>query len=246
MYGFMLLRKGLLIWQRFYFQLDDVSCTLSCSVSPTSDPHKVFVLDFCTAIPVKAGSKRFILQSAKKTFTLKAGTPEICEDWVKAISQAKVQRRPATRRSSSVNFHPEVCVRTFECDSITVRSYSADMAMIKKQIMGITDTPPMRLSTPDRKVNTPAVIKASDSVEFTKADQFTDQYSEVICACNDVGCCEIVSQLPDSNSISSESSLCSSLAFPPLEVASLSRDWQPILSDSALMERSGSIIIEEF
>jgi hypothetical protein len=127
MYGYLLLHRGLLVWERWFYQLDEAEGTLAVSKSPTSPPQHVLLLSFFTVKAVKPGSKRFRLSSLRREYLLKASSPSICLDWVASAERAiKVIRADEGPRRSSVLFYENVVVRTYDSDLDLSGSFSSE------------------------------------------------------------------------------------------------------------------------
>jgi len=112
MYGFLHLKR-LFGWAKYYFELDDKSCSLTYSLDPVSEQVGAFDLaKFMITKTDQSSGRCFRLVSKSKEYVLKADSASICNDWVLAIGRAQI-KLPFTRRDSRVEFDPEIKVKEY-------------------------------------------------------------------------------------------------------------------------------------
>eukprot|EP01012_Entosiphon_sulcatum_P010518 TRINITY_DN16161_c0_g1_i1.p1 TRINITY_DN16161_c0_g1~~TRINITY_DN16161_c0_g1_i1.p1 ORF type:complete len:254 (+),score=32.91 TRINITY_DN16161_c0_g1_i1:72-833(+) len=87
MYGFLLLHHTMVLWKQMYFYVDDARKKLWYARSPVDRP--VEIIDLAGAsIKLEAGSDRIlIVQCEKKSYRLKAPTPDLCGEWFAHLKQ---------------------------------------------------------------------------------------------------------------------------------------------------------------
>eukprot|EP00906_Rhabdomonas_costata_P014824 RCo021269 len=115
MFGFLYLRRSLVLWERLYFFLEEEKCSMSFSKNPASSDAETFSLlgAEVSTRPMGQWVVIVIVTAAGEEFQLRAETPEQSQEWftaLKAVQDGSTSttmddsREPMVRFRSRISF----------------------------------------------------------------------------------------------------------------------------------------------